>query len=425
MITIPVKDAAILKKLAAEKVRLGSLPIQKERRMLWTRLNSNDPVKPMVWLNEVCWNEMNVNDELTLQTSHPFARELETGLRRELYQWHHMQGDMIVQPVMYCPAVVHNSGFGITADEDIARTDTTASVVSHHFHPQIKTERDIEKILAPIIAYDVQATEERLHVMQTLFADVIPVNVCGQRGFWFAPWDELVRWTGVQEILMDLVLRPDYVHALIDRLVSVYCHMLDQFEDQNLLASNNFSCRVGSGGYGYTADLPGNYDRVSVVLSDNEVQGTPAALWGCATAQIFSDVSPEMHEEFALRYELRWLNRFGLNYYGCCESLHNKLPILKRIPNLRKVSISPWCSIEKARENGADAYVLSIKPSPALLAGDGWHPDQVRTELKNLLSQARGCSIEIIMKDISTVRYQPQRLWEWARIASETAESFV
>jgi len=28
------------------------------------------------------------------------------------------------------------------------------------------------------------------------------------------------------------------------------------------------------------------------------------------------------------------------------------------------------------------------------------------------------------MKDISTVRYQPQRLWEWATIAVEVAEEF-
>ncbi len=29
------------------------------------------------------------------------------------------------------------------------------------------------------------------------------------------------------------------------------------------------------------------------------------------------------------------------------------------------------------------------------------------------------------MKDISTVRYHPQRLWEWARIAMEVAEEFA
>jgi hypothetical protein len=33
--------------------------------------------------------------------------------------------------------------------------------------------------------------------------------------------------------------------------------------------------------------------------------------------------------------------------------------------------------------------------------------------------------VELIMKDISTVRYQPQHLWEWARIAVEVAEEFA
>jgi hypothetical protein len=28
-----------------------------------------------------------------------------------------------------------------------------------------------------------------------------------------------------------------------------------------------------------------------------------------------------------------------------------------------------------------------------------------------------------VLKDISTVRHRPQRLWEWARIASEVAQA--
>ena len=35
------------------------------------------------------------------------------------------------------------------------------------------------------------------------------------------------------------------------------------------------------------------------------------------------------------------------------------------------------------------------------------------------------CYVELIMKDISTVRYRPQRLWEWAAIASEAANTFA
>ena len=39
----------------------------------------------------------------------------------------------------------------------------------------------------------------------------------------------------------------------------------------------------------------------------------------------------------------------------------------------------------------------------------------------SFLEKRGGCHVELIMKDISTVRYQPQRLWEWAEIAMETA----
>ena len=73
-------------------------------------------------------------------------------------------------------------------------------------------------------------------------------------------------------------------------------------------------------------------------------------MWGCSNAQIFSEVSPKMHWEFALEHDLRWLDRWGLNYYGCCEPLDGKVDLLRRIPNLRKVSVTPWCKTERAVE---------------------------------------------------------------------------
>jgi hypothetical protein len=106
--------------------------------------------------------------------------------------------------------------------------------------------------------------------------------------------------------------------------------------------------------------------------------------------------------------------------------LDRKIDILRRIPNLRKISVSPWCDTRRAVEQiGAD-YVVSRKPSPAILAEDRWHPERARAELREFLEQAgERCHVELIMKDISTVRYQPQRLWEWAAIATETAEAFA
>jgi hypothetical protein len=129
-----------------------------------------------------------------------------------------------------------------------------------------------------------------------------------------------------------------------------------------------------------------------------------------------------MHEEFALQYERRWLERFGLNYYGCCEPLHLKLGLLRSVPRLRKVSMSPLADLASAAAQTGRDLVLSIKPNPAILAGDVWRPEVARQELRDLLRQASGCVTEVIMKDVSTVRYAPQRLWEWARIASEVAD---
>jgi len=172
----------------------------------------------------------------------------------------------------------------------------------------------------------------------------------------------------VQELLTDLYDRPEFVHKAIDRLVNAYLSMLDQFEDQDLLRLNNTYYRIGSGGLGYTDELPApDYDPGHVRAKD---------LWGSGAAQIFSDVSPRMHWEFAMQYEVRWLSRFGLNYYGCCDPLHRKMGILEKIPNLRKVSMSPWVDIDQAVANVGNRYVFSYKPNPAVFARKDLAPRQ-------------------------------------------------
>ena len=149
-------------------------------------------------------------------------------------------------------------------------------------------------------------------------------------------------------------------------------------------------------------------------------------MWGNATAQIFGSVSGRMHWEFALKHEMRWLERWGLTYYGCCEPLDIKMGILRRIPNLRKISMSPWVDVERAVRGGRRRLCLLAQAHPGgagrgrLAAGAG-----ACTTWRDFLEQARGCRIEIIMKDISTVRYQPQRLWEWEQIAMALAQEYA
>jgi len=128
-----------------------------------------------------------------------------------------------------------------------------------------------------------------------------------------------------------------------------------------------------------------------------------------------------------LQYELRWMERFGLNYYGCCEPLHRKIDLLKKIPRLRKISISPWANTDEAVEKIGNQYVYSFKPNPAIFAVDPWDKETAKSDLLNTLEKAKSnnCIVEVIMKDISTVHYEPQRLWEWNRIAEEETERFA
>jgi hypothetical protein len=406
-----------LRALGEEIARIAADPVNRERAELWRSLNDLRSERPMVWINEIPWHEMEADAELEPAAKDPWARELETRLRRTIYQWRHMQGDMVVSDFIECPLAIHSTDFGIVEDVDAVKTDEASDIKSRHFNPQIREPEDIEKIRMPVVTHFKDTTELTFGVMNGLFKDIIPVRKIGQTHIWFTPWDYLIRWWGLGEAMMDLIQRPRMVHAAVERMVDAWMTELDQFVEQNLLSLDCGNTRIGSGGYGYTDGLPGgDYDPSRV---------RPHNMWGCSNAQIFSAVSPDMHWEFALEHDMRWLRRWGLTYYGCCEPLDRKIRILKRIPNLRKVSVSPWNDMERmAGELGGD-YVFSFKPNPAIFAEDSWNPEKARAELVSVLEKTRGrCHVEIIMKDISTVRYQPRRLWEWARIAEEEAARF-
>ena len=126
-----------------------------------------------------------------------------------------------------------------------------------------------------------------------------------------------------------------------------------------------------------------------------------------------------MHEEFSLVYERPLLARFGLTYYGCCEPLHHKVKLMRTIPNLRKISISPKAKVRQAAEAIGRDYVLSIKPNPAELATDVFDEEAVRASLRETLAATAGLAVEIILKDVSTIRGDARRLDQWAAIAKD------
>ena len=93
------------------------------------------------------------------------------------------------------------------------------------------------------------------------------------------------------------------------------------------------------------------------------------------------------------------LDLFGLNCYGFCEPLHNKFDVVKKVPRLRRISISPWCDRAIAAEALQDQYVYSWKPTPADIAAVTFDPEHVRAYIRETLDIARGCIVEIVLKD--------------------------
>ena len=402
------EDVGILRELGAEVAEIAALPVQDEKRGLWRRLNARDPVRPMVMIDQVAWNEIR-DEALIPNCTDPECRTYETVLRRTLYRWRHYPVDMVVEPFIRVHKAIHNSGLGITVQEDTVATDPANDVVGHRYVNQFQTADDLEKIQVPRISHDTDETARRLDVAHEIFDGLLEVLPWGLDPY-LSFWDPISTWMGVEGALFALIERPEYMHRLVARMRDGYLAMLDQLEEQGLL------CRPQSlihctGAHSDELPAPG-YDPGKPRTKD---------LWMFQLAQMFSTVSPEMFKEFEVDYTAPICERFGLVYYGCCDPLDGKMNEVRLIPNVRKVSVSPWASEDRAAaELGAD-FVYSRKPNPAMLADSTFDSERVRTHLAESVAvcEKHGCPLELILKDISTIRYEPGRLAQWAAIAMD------
>ncbi len=388
---IPAADREVLRDLARQTVEAAAEPVNEQRRKFRRAVENMEAGRPVISIFQEPWNELELSGELGLQCEHGFCRGIERGMRRTLYKWRHYPGDMTIGTTLAQPLCIRDTGFGIEEKVDFEKMDPTSSIRSRHFHIQIADEADIAKIKKPVITHDETATEEQFQARSEIFDGLLTVHKRGIGGFWFAPWDQIVRWTGVQEVLMDLVLRPDYVHKLVSHLVDCWLSRVDQLEEQGLLA-----------------------------CAANEMGVSGAA-------QIFSEVSPEMHGEFALQHEARFYKRFKRVHYGCCEPLHNKVDICAEyLPNMYQISMSPWVDFETGARKVGSRFIFGWRPNPAFLAHDHWDRDFVRSYLEEKLAIAHehGCTVAIYLKDISTIHREPQRLDDWNAIAKECVAKY-
>ncbi len=260
---------------------------------------------------------------------------------------------------------------------------------------------------------DEGATQELRELAEAVLGDILHVRV---KNLWW--WSLgltrlLIELRGLQQVMYDVYQNPEILHAIMAVLRDGTQAMLDRLEQKNLLSLNNDDTYVGSGGLGWSSELPQPDFKDAVRCAD---------MWGSSESQETVGVSPDTFAEFVFPYQEPILKRFGLNCYGCCEPLDKRWHIVKQIPNLRRVSVSPWADKEAMAQALEDHYIYSLKPNPVDLAMDDFDEDRIRAELREVFAVTRDCCVEVIMKDNHTIRNKPQRVIRWVQIAREEAE---
>jgi hypothetical protein len=333
---------------------------------------------------------------------------VEDHLRKLIFWGTQMLDDRPIDPYLAIPPIAERAFWGL---QEIKHGGEDGG--SYVWESPVKTEGDLEKLHFPQIKVDFEAQQGFVKCLNAVFGDLLPVHAVYSWWWSLGMTETLAHLRGLEQMMFDMSDRPELVHRLMSLLRDGTLAMLDELEAKGLLSPNHDTTYVGSGGFGLIDELPGAGFSGKLRTRD---------LWGFAESQETVGISPRMFEEFIFPYQLPVLERFGLNCYGCCEPLDKRWMVVRQFPRLRRISVSPWANRAKMAEYLEDRYVFSFKPNPADLAMEYFDEERIRAELRQDLAVTRGCRMEVIMKDVTTVRADPQRAVRWVQIARQEAE---
>ena len=402
------QEREVLRRLAGRVAELASRPIESKKRQLWLEHNQLKPTRPLIFCDpENGWNEIITPADLECHSQ--LARQWEMRLRKEVFWGEHLCDDRVTEPIFEVPHIYTESDWGmheirIGGDQGGAYT----------WESPLKDYADFSSLHFPQISINDPATEQALSLANHVFSGLLRVRL--KTDWW---WTLGLTWTlinlrGLTQVMYDLHDHPNDLHRLMAFLRDGMMAKLDFLEQNGLLSLNNDGTYVGSGGFGWTDELPQPDFNGHVRTCD---------LWGFAESQETTGISPNMFAEFIFPYQYPLLERFGLNCYGCCEPLDKRWHIVEKLPHLRRISVSPWANIPFMAERLGNRYIFSMKPSPTDLAMPGFDEENIRRKIRRSMQITRACRVEVIMKDNHTLCNDPQRAIRWVRIAREESNA--
>lgn len=404
------RERQVLRRLAEQVAEIAALPVQAERARLWQKMNALQAERPLVLANpQNGWCELIADEELFC--SHPLMRGWEMTLRRLVYHHQHIPDDWPVTNRFDVNWVIDAGSYGL--QEIQVRSEERGS---YTWDAPINTIADLEKLHQREIRIDHALTAQHRALAEDILGDLLPVRLMGESMCRAKLMRVLIHLRGFQQMLLDMYDNPQLLHNLLAFLRDDFLNEWQVYEREGVLTLNNQpDSLMGSGSLGHTDHLPADDYCGKVRMQD---------MWCWGEAQELVGVGPWQFDEFVLQYQLPLMNRFGLVDYGCCEPLDQKFDlIIRQIPRLRSVAVSPWCNRKIAAEKLGNQYVYVWKPNPTTICMPQLDLAAAEKDIQDTLVITKGCNLVIAMKDTSTFNREPWRITRWTELASRLAAS--
>ena len=403
-------DRTILRELAQRYLEICHRDGQKDRRRLWRKHNSLERTRPLIYARAFAWREM---PESECQCENPFFQTYEDHFRRTLF-WDTLDDDSVFEPWVTVEAACVTPPEGIWGlpIKWIGGDDPRGS---KRIDPAIVNPEDAKRMVEPHHVIDEEETARRVERLHDAIGDVITINI--DRGPAYRMWNgdistQLVQLRGLDQVMLDMMERPAWLHEVL------------AFMRDGILQTHEEAERAGDWSLSAHQNQAMPYAEELDDPAPNARGVTRDRLWYFCASQETTLVGPDMFNEFMLQYQLPIMKPFGLVAYGCCEDLTLKIDLLRQMPNLRRIAVSPMADVAKCAEQIRDDYVLSYRPSPSDMVGYDFDPARIRRILRRDIGACSGCHVDITLKDVETVQGDPERVRRWVQIAREVLDEF-
>ena len=353
--------------------------------------------------------------DFQLRCKEEWARGQEYGFLNTLIHVETIGDDWPVDPYVNCGWHYQISDYGLPFHQ--TRPEESGVRGANHIDAVIKDlETEFHKLKPRTFGVNRDVSLATKAFLEEFYGGILGVRMRGNPWWTMGMTQTAINIIGLESLMLYMYDQPEALHRLMAFLRDDHLALLQWLEREGLLNLNNESDYIGSGSRGYSRALP-------------QPDWTPAMpvrvrdLWSLIESQETVGVGPDQYEEFIFTYENAIAEKVVRVYYGCCEPVNTRWNVLKKMANLKRVSISPWCDQAFIAKALGNRYGFSRKPNPTQVSTRVFDEDLIRKDLSEtmLLAKEHGCSLEIAMKDVHTLNGEPDRLTRWVQIARDVA----